>query len=248
MPEIILNRIYRQNDAEWIHALNNIRNGVDIDTTLHYLNKRHQQYDPDEMMCLFCTNALVDQRNSQMLGTLTTPMMEYPTEITGNIDTKSLNIDPVLKLKTGARVLITRNDKHGDYINGTTGELIGFDYVHQVLAVQKDDEKTVYIPKYTWEKIRYERSVNKNGVESFEPVIIGTAKQYPVKLGWAYTVHKSQGMTLDKALIVRGNGFFAPGQLYVALSRLRTYEGLFLHQPLLKKDVIADKAVLERGY
>jgi len=145
-----------------------------------------------------------------------------------------------LELKVGARVIFLKNNKP-QWINGDIGEVVGLEDDHIRVKMHKSDN-VVMVGKETWYKLKYTYNHLSQKIEQ-EPM--GAFHQFPVALGWAITIHKSQGLTLDHLTLDLGSGTFASGQLYVALSRAKSLDGITLAKPIAMKDVKADPAVLE---
>ena len=231
-----LKEAQRQKDTQFLQALNRARYG---DTTcLGYFNQfAGKKPEPDmEYVYLVGQNRKADEKNEQELAKLPTRQYDIPTNIFGKVNRGDMRVADVLSLKKGARVMILINDKEDMYSNGTIGTVehinIGAGYV----TVRLPDGHTVDIEPYTW-------SINKYKVEDGEMVkeVIGSYTQFPLRLAWAITIHKSQGQTFDSAII--DPACWEEGQLYVALSRVRDSEGLILTKPIQAQCLKADATV-----
>jgi ATP-dependent exoDNAse (exonuclease V) alpha subunit len=150
-------------------------------------------------------------------------------------------LEEVLELKIGAQVMFVKNDLsfEKNYYNGKMGEIKEISS-QEILVYFPEEKKTIEVEKYEWQNIRYTLD---DGTKEIKEEVLGTFVHYPLKLAWAITVHKSQGLTFDKVILELSGGTFAHGQLYVALSRCRTLEGMILREPIKQKDIIIDERV-----
>jgi ATP-dependent exoDNAse (exonuclease V) alpha subunit len=221
-------------------------NQIDYDD-LDDLNQRHKpNFNSKEyFITLSARNALVDQLNTKALDALTTREYTFLGDVSGNFDPKLMPADPILKLKLGAQVMFVRNDMKREFVNGTIGKVVQLtDESIYVQIEQKDGAlKRIEVEKTSWELQRYK--ISPTNAETIESESTGTFKQYPLRLAWAITIHKSQGKTFDKVIIDLGAGAFEHGQTYVALSRCRTLEGIVLKQKLRPQDIRVDERILE---
>lgn len=237
-----LQKIYRQQDQEFIHLLNSIRNKSIDDDQLETLNQRVIQPGeslPGNYIYLTSTNRQADLVNMMNLEKLPSPLHRFTGDKVGEFPEKYLPTDIQLSVKENARVMLLNNDPGGRWVNGTLG-IVKKVYKEQI-AVRIDAGDTVTVEPYTWNL--YQSHFNEQS-QSIEHEEIGSFTQFPVRLAWAITIHKSQGKTFDKIVVDIGTGTFAHGQLYVALSRCRTFEGLALKSPLRKKDIWMDYRVV----
>jgi ATP-dependent exoDNAse (exonuclease V) alpha subunit len=167
--------------------------------------------------------------------------------VQGDFPPGSLPTDEQLALKKGAQVIFIRNDtQEGRWVNGTLAKVV--DLADDFVEVELESGAKHRLEAHTWENKRYKWDLDKGKIEQD---VLGTFTQFPIKLAWAITIHKSQGLTFDRAVIDIGYGTFAHGQLYVALSRCRSLQGLALRQALAAKEIIVDPVVVnayERGF
>ncbi len=244
---IELQKIYRQSDQDFISLLNGIRNRELHNTNLSILNDRLQQNVEvqADYIYLVTTNKQADEINRANLAKLHTEEQIFYGDMRGDFENKSLPTDATLTLKIGARVMFLNNDPEERWINGTLGEVLGFysDEANDnmpIVEVKKDDGQTVDVYPHTW--TNYKSKLNEESGK-IEKEAAGSYTQIPLKLAWAITIHKSQGKTFDKVIIDIGWGAFASGQVYVALSRCRTLEGIILKKPIQYKHILLDDRI-----
>ena len=241
---IELNQIFRQTDTSYIDLLNAIRNGKADKNTLDKLNTRYiPNYAPakdDDVVTLVTTNAQADRINSLHLLELDTEKRTFNAEISGDFPESSFPVDRNITFKAGSVVMFLKNDTGFErrFYNGKIGRIVGFDS-DGVIVKCKGDSEDICVKPMRWENAKY--TVDPKTKEIKEEVA-GTFTQIPLKTAWAVTIHKSQGLTFDN-LLLNAHNSFAHGQVYVALSRCRTLEGLILLQPLQASDVISDPTI-----
>ena len=242
---IELSTIYRQQDSEFIRVLNHLRDNRITESDVQILNQFVQpDFDPlqhDGYITLTTHNAKADNMNAKALEELNTPLLKYQAEITGDFPPHLYPIDAELKLKVGAQVMFIKNDIsfEKNFFNGKMG-IIDSLTKDEVTVHFPEEKKSIVVEKYEWSNIRY--SLNDATGEIKEEVL-GTFVHFPLKLAWAITVHKSQGLTFDKA-VLDVQDVFAPGQAYVALSRLRSLQGLVLLNPIRMNGLSNDQQVV----
>jgi ATP-dependent exoDNAse (exonuclease V) alpha subunit len=234
---IELDKVYRQEDIDFINILNNIRVGKDLPETLRLLNTRVITPEEDSKYITLCTtNKTADITNNDRLNMLDTPLVEHEGVIEGIAN--ELPTLKRLKLKVGAHVMTIVNGT--DYRNGSIGVIEEIDKAHAILKVRLfDNDKLVEIKPYEWEYAVYKYDRFKG---SYLREVVGSFRQWPVKLAWAITIHKSQGQTFDSVYLKPGN-FFSKGQTYVALSRCRSLEKLYLARPIEFKDISVSEKI-----
>ena len=246
---IELTHIFRQKDESYIHLLNKIRVGDVSMSDMELINKRIVTHDYEkvrrEFITLATTNSVVAGINDSELNKIDAPLFTYVAKVEDNFPTeeRALPVDMELKLKVGARVIFVKNDKARRWVNGTSGVVAFLD--HDTVKVKLDEEgfhDVVTVPIEEWENIKYEYDEEEQAVV---PVVLGRLKQYPLKLAWAITIHKSQGMTFNKANIDFSRSPFTHGQTYVALSRCRTLEGMVVTKKIYPNDVMVDPRIIE---
>jgi uncharacterized protein YpbB len=243
---IELSKIFRQTDTTFISVLNNLRNNQISAEDIQVLNK-YVKPDFDlkankGYITLTTHNAKADTMNSQALHDLKGELITYKPDIVGDFPEKIFPIEENLKLKIGAQVMFVKNDTSIDknYFNGKMGIIKSLSS-QEILVHFPEEDKTIEVDKYEWQNIRYKVD---QATKEIEEEVLGTFVHYPIKLAWAITVHKSQGLTFDKAAIDVSQ-VFMPGQAYVALSRLRSLEGLILLSPLRMNGISNDQDVMD---
>ena len=243
---IELSKIFRQTDDTFISVLNNLRNNKisqqDIQTLNQYVKPDFDLKANKGYITLTTHNNKADAMNAQALQDLEGKVMQYNPEITGDFPEKIFPVEQELKLKVGAQVMFVKNDLSFDkhYFNGKMGVIKSLGS-KEILVYFAEENKTIEVEKYEWQNIRYK--VNETTKE-IEEEVLGNFVHYPIKLAWAITVHKSQGLTFDRAALDVSQ-VFLPGQAYVALSRLRSLEGLILLSPLRMNGISNDQDVMD---
>ncbi|MFK7750860.1 MAG: helix-turn-helix domain-containing protein [Kordia sp.] len=240
---IELKYIYRQQNQEFIAILNEIRNNTLSTASAEILNKQYQpKFNPtkeDGYITLTTHNNRADAINQKELDNLKTPKSEYTASITGDFNEKIYPNSENLVLKEGAQVMFIKNDSSLEkrYYNGKIGTVIHLE--EDTITVKCSEDDIIEATYETWENIKY--TLNKETKE-ISNHIEGTYTQIPLRLAWAITIHKSQGLTFDKA-IIDAEASFAHGQTYVALSRCKTLEGIVLKTPIKAANIISDTTV-----
>jgi energy-coupling factor transporter ATP-binding protein EcfA2 len=241
-----LRKVYRQESRHFLRLLEAVRiNEIDLDD-LEDLNERYlpTHSDTEGYITLCARNATADRINQRELSLLNASEFEFTAEVKGQFDPNLYPTDFNLRLRKGAQVMFVRNDlEERQFVNGTIGKIVQLNA--DTILVETEDaggkKRKIEVAKSEWEIVRYRPGVG-GGIDT-EPV--GSFIQYPLRLAWAITIHKSQGKTFDRVLIDLGGGAFEHGQLYVALSRCRTLEGIVLRQRIRPQDVITDERVVE---
>jgi len=243
---IELSKIFRQTDDVFISVLNNLRNNQisqeDINTLNQFVKPNFDLKENKGYITLTTHNAKADTINAKALNELNGKVVQYQPEIIGDFPEKIFPVDEKLLLKVGAQVMFVKNDLSLEkrFFNGKMGSIKSLSE-EEILVHFSEENKTITVDKYEWQNIRY--SVDPNTKE-IEEEVLGTFVHYPIKLAWAITVHKSQGLTFDKAALDVSQ-VFLPGQAYVALSRLRSLEGLVLLSPLQMNGISNDSDVMD---
>ena len=246
MEKLELRKTYRQESRHFIRLLDAVRvNQLDYED-LEDLNERHEPdfKSSDFYITLSTRNAIVDQINERELNRLNTEEFTFLASISGNFNPKLFPTEAALKLKKGAQVMFVKNDPRRRFVNGTIGRIKSIDPGGIVVEIdEQNGKRSIEVEKLEWEIQRYQ--VSKEDQSKIEAEVVGTFKQYPLRLAWAITIHKSQGKTFDKVIIDLGRGAFEHGQTYVALSRCRTLEGIVLKQKIQLKDIMVDDRIVE---
>ena len=241
---IELTEVYRQDDEDLIRILNHIRDGDIPNDDLEALNGRVHAIktlaDGEPYVILTPTNAAAHRINLAYLNALPTSEHTFQAKITGDFSRSAHPTDTELTLKEGAKVIMLRNDPDGRWVNGSIARISQLNDNQVFITI---GEKDYEIEPVAWEARRYAFDQSKDKIVE---TVAGTFLQYPIRLAWALTIHKSQGLTLDRAYIDLGRGTFAHGQTYVALSRCRSLNSLALARPLRPQDILFDPTIL--GY
>ena len=236
---------FRQSDDNnFYDLLNNIRLGNDLENTINKINASCFNPSNYEESALIVTSRRyrADQINEEMLNTIEGPATAAMAEELGDLNENELPAPRNLRIKEGAKVMFIKNDSEGRWVNGTVGKVIDCkDKKRKTIKVEVAG-KTLSVKREEWNKIRY---VYDDYDDEMEEEIVSSFKQFPLKLGWAVTIHKAQGLTLESCSIDLGQGAFATGQTYVALSRCKTLGSVNLYQELRKTDAMVDSAIVD---
>lgn len=236
---IELDEIMRQSDAKFINALNSIRTRDDkFEESLEFLNQQGMEKDDlaEDTLFLCSTNREAETVNKHNYDDLPGEERIYVGKKKGLF--KDIPVPECLSLKVGAKVLVCANCPEQSYFNGQTGHVMKM--FNDSISVELETGETVLIKEFKWTEYEYFNGPDGMGIKP-----VADYQQFPLKLGYACTVHKSQGLSLSQAALYTGNGFFAHGQGYVAFSRLRSLAGLYVLKEIARKDIIVDRRVTE---
>lgn len=243
---IELDKIYRQSDPVFIQLLNNLRDNCCTNVDFELLNTHFipdfGQSEFDGYVLLTTHNRIADAKNLETLQKLKATSFQFEAEVEGDFSEYLYPVDKKLVLKQGAQVMMLKNDYSGEqrFFNGKIGRVSSLKK-DEIIVSFSDGTDPVMIEPYTWENKKF--SLNKE-TNAIDETVVGRFKHFPIKLAWAITVHKSQGLTFEKAIIDVENAF-APGQIYVALSRLTSLDGLVLSSPIPRNLLQPDSALSE---
>lgn len=236
-----LETIYRQTDRSFIDLLNAVRDNSITHSQIQELNQcADSDFIPEKdsgYISLCTTNKDAYSINEGNLDSILSPEFFYEAKIEGDVQKNQFPAEDVVVVKKGAQVIFLNNDAERRWVNGTLGTVVSIDKKEGILEIDVG-KKTHTVEPHTWDLSKY---VMKNGV--LERETIGSFLQFPIKLAWAITIHKSQGKTFDNALIDFGRGTFAHGQAYVALSRCRSVQGMVMRRNLRKSDIQMDRRI-----
>ena len=239
-----LNQVFRQSEGPLLDVLNKVREGSVDEDDLAVLNERVRPIrtlaEGDAYVILTPTNAAAQRINLAYLDALKGTPRTYTAGVTGEFNPGAQPTDPALTLKVGAKVIMLRNDADRRWVNGSIARISRLDDKRVFIEL---GGKEYEVEPASWENRRY---AYDQAAQKIVETVAGTFTQFPVRLAWAMTIHKAQGMTLDNVYLDLGRGTFAHGQAYVALSRCRTLEGLTLARPLEPRHIIFDRAAM--GY
>lgn len=245
---IELQKHYRQTDRRFIEFLNSVRDNSATEGSIGYINTRFDPFarpsDSGMYITLTTTNRLADQINAERLARLPDRTYNFNAAVLGDFDKRIMPTDERLTLKEGAQVMLLNNDTHGRWVNGSIGRIarIGGDDDGIAVEVELADGGEAEVLPHTWELFRHSLDEHSGRLVSRK---IGSFTQYPIMLAWAVTIHKSQGKTFDRVIIDTGSGTFAHGQLYVALSRCTSMNGIILRKRVEKRHMIMDRRITE---
>lgn len=247
LVKIEFQKVYRQDDAHFLQILENVRLNKVTPEDLMHLNKRVCQPTKEDGMVitLASRNSTAEDINEKCLAEIDSEEYVYEGTVQGKFDEKRFPVEKTMKLKVGAQVMFTRNDQQKRWANGTLGKVTKLSKDEVQVSTNSGD--TYVVPNCSWDSVSYEYDKE---AKKLKKEVTGTFTQYPLKLAWAITVHKSQGMTFEKMSLDLSKGMFAAGQLYVALSRVQSLDGLFLSRGIIPQYCHTSREVLSyaNGY
>lgn len=234
----------QKNDAGFYSLLNNIRLGENLNKAINKINQAcySNGFETDTSLVITSRKYRAEQINKEMLGLIDAPLVKTKAIEKGELNENDLPAPRELHIKKDAKVMFIKNDSDGRWVNGTVGVVSECLNKKQTFIRVKVGKKTHKVKREEWNKIKF---VYDEINDEVEESIVSSFKQFPLKLGWAVTIHKAQGLTLDSCSIDLGEGAFATGQTYVALSRCRTLGALSLYQELKTKDALVDPDIQE---
>ncbi len=247
MEMLELKKVYRQEARYFVRLLDAVRtNQIDRDD-LDDLNERYlPNFDAKEFyITLSARNATVNRINTAELSKIPLPTFTFLATVTGSFDPRLYPTEQALQLKLNSQVMFVKNDPDRRFVNGTIGKVVKLEENAITVLVEEGsgEGKYIEVERLDWEILKYQ--ADEANSENIKTEVAGTFSQYPLKLAWAITIHKSQGKTFDKVIIDLGKGAFEHGQTYVALSRCRTLEGIVLRKRLRMQDIRTDERVVE---
>ena len=229
LVKIEFRKVYRQDDEHFLSILEHVRMNRITPEDVALLNTRIEAPSKNEMAVTLCSlNKTADDINNHYLSEIDSPEFVYEGTVVGRFEEKRFPVDQTLRLKVGAQVMFARNDQQKRWANGTLAKVTKLS--KDEITVQIKDGNEYVVPACSWDSVTFEYNRDERKMKK---EVVGTFTQYPIRLAWAITVHKSQGMTFDKLHIDLSRGMFASGQLYVALSRVRSLAGLYLSRGII---------------
>ena len=247
LVQIELRKVYRQHEHEFLTLLDRVRVGKTDKNDLDLINSRVvPDFAPENerfYITLTSRRTTADNINNRCLDAIDCEPSVFKGLIDGDFPDSLLPTDKVLTLKPGAQVVFIKNDKFNGWYNGTIARVLDIEEDKVRLMNEKGD--TIFATREVWQNKRYRYN---EALHKVEEEVLGSFSQFPIKLAWAITIHKSQGLTFDRVIIDISGGAFAYGQVYVALSRCRTLDGIVLRTPINTFDIKSNKSVIEYSY
>lgn len=239
-------KVFRQTDIEFISFLNRVKHGDASFDDIRWFNDKVKgpTFKANEAINLVTTNAMAEEINSTALSMISAELETFSARIDGSFDPRSTHIPQQIEIKKGARLMTLVNDSAAGYYNGTCGIYVGTCTTDNgfALKIRLDDGNEIYVNRKEFQSIKYdyEKESSKVGEK-----VLGSFTQFPVKLAFATTIHKAQGMTFDRMNLDLGRSSFAHGLTYVAISRCRSLDGIRLKRPMVKSDIVFDFRILD---
>lgn len=245
---IELHMVFRQSDRNFVNILDRIRTRTFDQEDLDELNQRviKDQVADEHFITLATRNNTVYKINTKKLEELNGPEYEYSGKIQGKFDIKNPPAPLQLRLRKGAQVMFVRNDVDKKFVNGTLGTIAHLESSEikvEIINEENKSDELISVAREVWEIINYK--YNEKNPDKIETEVVGTFEQYPLQLAWAVTIHKSQGKTFDNVLIDMASGAFDYGQMYVALSRCTSLDGIYLKKAVRPDDILVDERIVE---
>ena len=229
----------QQDDQDFYNLLNNIRLGKNLESSISMINKtcHNPEFDTESSLIITSRKYRAEQINDEMLSRIEGPTTAAKSKEQGELNENDLPAPRELRVKEDAKVMFIKNDPEGRWVNGTIGVVIDCSDKNKKVIKVKVGKEVFKVKREEWNKVRY---VYDEYNDEMEEEMVSSFKQFPLKLGWAVTIHKAQGLTLDSCSVDLGEGAFATGQAYVALSRCKTLDSLNLYRELKVQDALVD--------
>ena len=229
----------QQDDKEFYDLLNNVRLGQNLEESIKTINQtcHNPEFDTESSLIITSRKYRAEQINEEMLNLIDGPATAAKSKEQGELNENDLPAPRELRVKEDAKVMFIKNDPDGRWVNGTIGVVIDCSDKNKKVIKVKVGKEVFKVKREEWNKVRY---VYDEFNDEMEEEIVSSFKQFPLKLGWAVTIHKAQGLTLESCSVDLGDGAFATGQAYVALSRCKTLDSLNLYRELKVRDALVD--------
>jgi len=229
----------QQDDKEFYDLLNNVRLGQNLEESIKTINQtcHNPEFDTESSLIITSRKYRAEQINEEMLNLIDGPATAAKSKEQGELNENDLPAPRELRVKEDAKVMFIKNDPDGRWVNGTIGVVIDCSDKNKKIIKVKVGKEVFKVKREEWNKVRY---VYDEFNDEMEEEVVSSFKQFPLKLGWAVTIHKAQGLTLESCSVDLGDGAFATGQAYVALSRCKTLDSLNLYRELKVRDALVD--------